>query len=503
MPRALSRLLKQPFRPTTLAVVDLGSNSFRLEVGRVEGDQIFRLDTWRETIRFGAGMDEKGNLTVQARRAALACLTRFRERLSGLHPSAVRAVATNTFRIAKNAAGFLPQAQAALGFPIDIIGGHEEARLIYLGVAHVLPASSQPRLVIDIGGGSTEFIIGRNMTPERLESLKLGCVSMSVRFFGDGSLRADAFAAAETHARAEIEAIARAFGREHWHEAFASSGTALALAAILEENGLSAGGITPDGLARLRKRMIGAGRMARLQLAGVKPERAPVLAGGFAIMAAAIAELDVPRINPVGGALRLGVLYDLLGRTVKRDSRTVTVGSMVERYHIDRPHAARVAAMAKDLYLGASATPDPETAQRVEWAGLLHEIGFTVSHLSFHKHGAYILENADMPGFSAQDQRNLALLVLGCRGGLSKMADFLADRDFVAQILALRLAVLFHHARRAIDAPRIALIVARTIRFGVAKRWLAAHPLTSHLLSVEREAWADLRMPWRASVRGR
>ena len=503
MPRALSRLLKQPFRPATLAVVDLGSNSFRLEVGRVEGDQIFRLDTWRETIRFGAGIDEKGNLTVQARRAALACLTRFHERLSGLHPSAVRTVATNTFRIARNAAEFLPQAEAALGFPIDIIGGHEEARLIYLGVAHVLPASGKPRLVIDIGGGSTEFIIGRHMTPERLESLKLGCVSMSARFFGDGSLRAEAFAAAETHARAEIEAIARAFGREHWHEAFASSGTALALAAILEENGLSAGGITPDGLARLRKRMIGAGRMSRLQLAGVKPERAPVLAGGFAIMAAAIAELDVPRINPVGGALRLGVLYDLLGRTVKRDSRAVTVGSMLERYHIDRPHAARVAAMAKDLYLKSSAAPDPETAQRVEWAGLLHEIGFTVSHLSFHKHGAYILENADMPGFSAQDQRNLALLVLGCRGGLSKMADLLADRDAIAQILALRLAVLFHHARRAIDPPRIALKCARTIRFGIAKRWLAAHPLTSHLLDVEREEWADLGFPWRAPVRGR
>jgi len=203
MLRALSRSLQSPASPATLAVVDLGSNSFRLEVGRVEGDQIFRLDTWRETIRFGAGIDDKGNLTLAARTAALACLARFRERLSGLHPSAVRAVATNTFRVAKNAGGFLPQAEAALGFPIDIIGGHEEARLIYLGVAHELPPSADPRLVIDIGGGSTEFIIGREMTPERLESLKLGCVSMSQRFFPAGELRADAFAAAETHARAE------------------------------------------------------------------------------------------------------------------------------------------------------------------------------------------------------------------------------------------------------------------------------------------------------------
>jgi len=206
MLQALARTFQSTSRPETLAVVDLGSNSFRLEVGRVEGDQIFRLDTWRETIRFGAGMDAKGNLTLAARKAALACLARFRERLSGLHPSAVRAVATNTFRVARNASTFLPQAEAALGFPIDIIGGHEEARLIYLGVAHVLPASNEPRLVIDIGGGSTEFIIGRGMTPERLESLKLGCVSISQRFFANGELRAEAFRAAETDARAHIDA---------------------------------------------------------------------------------------------------------------------------------------------------------------------------------------------------------------------------------------------------------------------------------------------------------
>lgn len=499
MLQTLSRSLSPRSAPQTLAVVDLGSNSFRLEIGRVEGDQIFRLDTWRETIRFGAGLDEKGNLTLAARKAALACLARFRERLSGLHPWAVRAVATNTFRVAKNAATFVPQAEAALGFPIDIIGGHEEARLIYIGVSHVLPASRDARLVIDIGGGSTEFIIGREMTPLRLESLKLGCVSLSKRFFGKGELTAEAFRAAETHARAEIEAIAGEFGPEHWHEAFASSGTALALAAILEENGLSAGGITADGLARLRKRMIGAGRVQRLLLAGVKPERAPVLAGGFAIMAAALAELRVDRINPVGGALRLGVLYDLLGRSVRKDSRVATVESLSERWHIDRAHARRVAAMAKALYLAAAPNPDDDAAQRVEWAGLLHEIGYTVSHIGFHKHGAYILENADMPGFSATEQRKLALLVMGCRGGLSKMTELLHDPDLAAQVLALRLAVLFHHARRAIDSPRLVAKVGRNIRFAISKRWLKAHPLTTHLLGVERTEWEATGRPWRAA----
>ncbi len=485
-------------RPQTLAVVDLGSNSFRLEIGRVEGDQIFRLDTWRETIRLGAGVDARGRITPFARKTALASLKRIGERLRGLHPSAVRAVGTNVFRAAKNAAQFLPKAEAALGFPIDVIGGHEEARLIYLGVAHVLPPSPRPRLVIDIGGGSTELVIGRDLNPERLDSLKIGCVGMTQRFFADGSLRADTFAAAETHARSEIEAVEREFGREHWHDAYASSGTALALAEILEENGLSTGGITPDGLARLRKRMIGAGHINRLRLAGLKPERAQVLAGGFVIMVAALAELGVARANPVGGALRLGVLYDLLGRTVERDSRSVTVEGFLERYRVDRPHARRVAAMAKSLYRKAAPKPDGESEQRLEWAAMLHEIGYTVSHTGFHRHGAYILENADMPGFSAQDQERIALLVLGCRGGLDKIVDRLSDPGLRTKVLALRLAVLFHHARRPVDAPPIALRVGGRIGFGVSQRWLRAHPLTAHLLAKERQEWAAAGWKWQA-----
>jgi exopolyphosphatase/guanosine-5'-triphosphate,3'-diphosphate pyrophosphatase len=487
--------------PKTLAVVDMGSNSFRLELGRVEGDQIFRLDTWRETLRIGAELDAQGRIKAQARREALACLARFGERLRGLHPSAVRAVATNVFRVAANAHRFLPDAEAKLGFPIDVISGHEEARLIYIGVAHVLPSSGAPRLVIDIGGGSTEIIIGRGLEAERLESLKIGCVSFTQRFFRDGRLRAEAFAAAETSARAEIEAIARQFGREHWREAYASSGTALALAEILELNGLSAGGITPEGLGRLRKRMIGAGHVQRLRLAGLKPERAPVLAAGLAIMGAALAELDVPRINPVGGAMRLGVLYDLLGRTIRRDIRTSTVERFLERWRIDRPHAARVAAMAQALYARAATKPRSESAQVIEWAGLMHEIGYTVSHLGFHRHGAYILENADMPGFSAQEQHRLSLLVLGCRGGLTKMAPLLTDEDAKTQLLALRLAVLFHHARGPIDEPRIALSMGKTIRFGVPARWLKAHPLTAHLLDRERGEWQSLGYRWIAAQR--
>jgi len=479
-----------------LAVVDMGSNSFRLEIGRVEGDQIFRLDTFRETLRIGAMLDERNRLTAEARHAAIECLARFGERIRGLHPSAVRAVATNAFRVATNAASFLPQAERALGFPIDVITGYEEARLIYNGVAHVLPASDEMRLVIDIGGGSTEFIIGRGLVPDRLDSLKIGCVDVTQRFFADGSLSADAFAAADTAARAEVEAIADTFGPEHWRTAYASSGTALALAEILEQNGMSSGGITPDGLARLRKRMIGAGHLRRLKLAALKPQRAPVLAGGLAIMAAALSELKVARINPVGGALRLGVLYDLFGRTLKRDIRTATVEQFLTRYRIDRAHAMRVAAMAISLLRRAAPQTDPAMLQRLEWAALLHETGFSVSHTGYHRHGAYILGNADMPGFSAGEQRDLAMLVLGCRGSLDKMKPALADATARSLLLVLRLAVLFHHARRPIDIPKLAIALRPKIRFDVPARWQKAHPLTAHLLERERAEWAALGFPW-------
>jgi exopolyphosphatase/guanosine-5'-triphosphate,3'-diphosphate pyrophosphatase len=244
---------------------------------------------------------------------------------------------------------------------------------------------------------------------------------MTQRFFPDGKLDATAFAAAETHARAEIEAIARDFSRGRWESAYASSGTALALAEILEQNGLSAAGITPNGLLRLRKRMVGAGHISRLSLTALKPQRAPVLAGGLAVMAAAMKELDIDRINPVGGALRLGALYDLLGRNVDRDIRTATVEQFQTRYRVDPEHAVRVAAMAGALYRRAVPSFDAEALQRLEWAARLHETGFSVSHIGFHKHGAYILQNADMPGFAAREQTDLAWLVLGCRGTLAKL----------------------------------------------------------------------------------
>ena len=429
---------------TTLAVVDLGSNSFRLEIGRVEGDQLYRLDTWRETLRFGAGLDAQGRIKSSAMKAALACLARFRERLAGLHPSAVRAVATNTFRVAKNAREFLPQAERALGFPIDIIGGHEEARLIYLGVAHELPHSLEPRLVVDIGGGSTEFIIGRGLEPERLESLRIGCVGITQRVFPRRPNLPPRVRRRRNRGPRRDRAHRQRIRARPWREASESSGTAAAPRKSRAERA-SRGGITPCGLARLKKRMRGRGTFARLSLHALKPERAPVLAGGLAIMTAAVAELRIERIDPVGGALRLGVLYDLLGRTIDADVRGVTVARFVDRYAIDGAHAARVAALAAGLYRRALPGANAASVQLLQWAATLHEIGMSVSHIGFHKHGAYILQHADMPGFSSGEQSRLALLVFGCRGGLAKVEAALGDDAMRLQLLALRLAVLFHH----------------------------------------------------------
>ncbi len=246
--------------------------------------------------------------------------------------------------------------------------------------------------------------------------------------------------------------------------------------------------------------MVGAGDVRRLDLAALKPQRAPVLAGGLAIMTAALAELAVERIHPVGGALRLGVLYDLLGRTEQHDARGRTVEQFMKRYHVERPQAERVAALALDLFRRALPEADPDAVQRLQWAALLHEIGLSVSHGSFHKHGAYILANADMPGFSAGEQRTLAELVLGCRGGLAKMLPRLRDQPFQTQLLALRLAVLFHHARRSVELPKIVLQAGKPIVLHVPARWLKAHPLSAHLLERERAEWASVGMRWKAAA---
>ena len=476
----------------TLAAVDLGSNSFRLEVARVAGDQLYPLDSLKETVRLAGGLTEDKTLDEATQARALACLQRFGERLRGLSPEAVRCVGTSALRVAKNAEEFIPKAEAALGHLIEIVAGREEARLIYLGVAHSLPASPDRRLVVDIGGGSTEVIIGHGLKPHERESLHMGCVNFSQRFFAGGVIDKAALKAAEMSARVEVERIAREFSRGNWQQAVGSSGTARALREIIEQSGWSACGITADGLARLRCQLIKAGHVDALDLPGLSRDRRPVIAGGFAIMAGLFAELDIERMDVAETAMREGILYDLLGRFHKQDMREATVDEFMRRYHIDTRQAERVKQVALKL-LAASGGGDENDVRFLDWAARLHEIGLMVSHSGYHRHSGYILENADMPGFSRTEQARLALLARAQRGALAKLPEFadaaVPDKDRLL-VWLLRQAVILCRSRAEPHLSDATVEAgSKRIRLGLPAGWLERRPLTQRALEEEAVHW--------------
>ncbi len=477
-----------------LAAVDLGSNSFRLQVARVVDDQLYMLDGLREAVRLAAGLGEDKRLDQAAQQRALSCLQKFGERLRGLPREAVRAVGTNSLRVAKNAAEFLKQAEDALGFPIDVIAGREEARLIYLGVAQGLPQTDERRMIMDIGGGSTEFIIGRGLQPLHLESLYMGCVSFSVRYFPGGKIGKANLKQAELAARSELQTIVAEYALGHWDVALGSSGTARVLCDILEQNGYSESGITRDGLEKLRTQLLKAGDVNKLELLGLKPDRIPVLPGGFSIMYAAFCELGIERMQPALGALREGVLYDLLGRYTHNDMREATVQQFMRRYHVAPMQARRVAELADKLarqFLGEQA--DEESLCHLQWAASLHEIGISVAHSAYHKHTAYILANADMPGFSRKEQQRLSLLALAHRGGLEKVRGQLHEAKDFCLVMALRLATLFYRNRGTLELPEISgRFTGSKFHLALAREWLGQSPLTGNALQDEARQWKAL-----------
>lgn len=489
---------------STLAAVDLGSNSFHLQVARVVDKQLYPLDSLKEMVRLAAGLtiDKKLDEASQAR--ALDCLKRFSERLRGFPTHAVRVVGTNSLRVARNAAEFLVKAEAVLGFPIEIIAGHEEARLIYLGVAHSLPVSDNNRLIIDIGGGSTEFIIGSRLEPTKLESLYMGCVSHSLRFFPDGKITKGAMKRAELAAQTEIQGITTEFSAEQWQETYGSSGTARALGRILKLNNYGDSnkteGITLEGLERFREYLLKAGDIRKIVIAGLHPDRVPVIAGGFAIMFAAFKELGIGRMLLTTGALRQGVLYDMLGRFHNEDMREISVQQFMQRYRVDSAQAARIEslslALAKQLLVNH---PDEEAVESalhlLSWAARLHEVGISVAHSGYHKHSAYILGNADIPGFSKMEQMQLSQLVLVHQGSLSKVSEFLANPISLAQSIALRLAAIFYRSRTSIELPPLKIQAnSSSCKLFISQAWLECNPLTETLLRAEVDAWAELKI---------
>lgn len=479
-----------------IAAVDMGSNSFRLQVGRIVANQIYPLDGLKESVRLAAGLGSDKHLDAPSQQRGLEALARFGERLRGFDPRAVRAVATNTLRVAKNAPAFLERAEGVLGFPIEVIAGREEARLIYLGVAHTLANHAARQLVVDIGGGSTEFIIGENIEPIRLESLYMGCVSFSLRFFPEGKVDKRSFKEAEVAARRELQSIVHEYKETGWDEAIGSSGTAKALVDLLEQNGWSDHGLTRAGLERLRGSLLDAGSVNKLKLEGLRPDRMPVLPGGLAIMSAVFKEFGLERMSFSEGALRLGVLYDLFGRHHHDDLREATVNRFMQRYDVDRRQAARVAQTALDLLrqlVPSSREPDHPDARFLVWAARLHEIGISIAHSSYHKHSAYIIGNADMPGFSKRDQGRLSRLILAHRGKLERAQPLRGEASEWTLIFCLRIAVLFRRSRDDKAPPAVDAGFTRTgFSLALRDRAIDELPLTTAALADEAAQWAGI-----------
>ncbi|CAN7254562.1 Ppx/GppA family phosphatase [Acidovorax sp. LjRoot118] len=482
---------------TLLAAVDLGSNSFRLEIGRYEHGHVQRVEYLKETVRQGNGLDENRNLTPEAMQRGWDCLARFGERLAGFSRTQVRAVATQTLREARNREEFITRGSQVLGYPIDVVSGPEEARLIYQGVARLLPQSDERRLVVDIGGRSTELILGQQFTPHAVASFRVGSVAWSSRYFAGGLFTPQAFMAAEIAAKAVLDEALATFRPDGWDVAYGSSGTAGAVGDILTAAGGPEGLITREGLDWLHERLLRAQSADRVRLDGLKDERRAVIGGGISVLRAVFDLLHIEQMQVAQGALRQGALYDLLDREQPgTDLRSTTVNGLMQRFGVDMEHAERVARIACQLFDQAAPAGSERASRKLDWAARLHEIGCRISHSDYHRHGAYILDNTDAAGFAMPELHRLGILVLGQRGKVRKLVEVdLTDAGFALQLLCLRLAVALCHARRDPDTEGLQLQVKGN-RFALAARrgWAAGYPQSAHLLREEMLAWQ--KTPW-------
>lgn len=481
--------------PETYAAIDLGSNSFHMIVCRFFQGELIVEDRLREMVRLGAGMDENRNLTPEIQERALACLENFGQRLRELYPENIRAVGTNTLRSAKNAPEFLQNAELALGHPIEIISGVEEARLIYAGVAHGIGTDGQRRLVMDIGGGSTELIIGIGNKPQYLQSLYMGCVSITQKFFNDGNITSKAFKKAEIAARVELEPVAESYLRLGWKNAIGASGSIRSIRTVVREAGWSDEGITLDSLKTLRDAMIQSGTVDNLDLKGLSSERKPVFIGGVVILLATFKALGIERMQVSDSALREGVIQELLGRFHHQDVRSRAVTNLARRYHADQNQSQMISRTAIELSDQVAAKwklDRMETRKWLEWAAQLHEIGLDISHSQYHKHGAYIAEHVDLAGFSRQEQLVLAALIRNHRRKIAR--DYfqrLANHRIQSArywTILLRLAVLFHRSRATDPLPNVSLTAGKkSLQIIFPDGWLSNHSLTKADLKQESE----------------
>ncbi len=481
------------------AAVDLGSNSFRLHIGHQAGNRMRVVKTARDPVRLAAGLDKDKILAADAIADGVRALRGFKEILEQYQLTGVRVVATNTFRVARNVATFMPLMEQAIGYPIEIISGEEEGRLIYMGVSHEVARPQEARLVIDIGGGSTELIFGHGNDIDVVESYGIGTQQQSITFFPDGKIDARSFEAAITSARSRFDDAAALFQPGAWDAVYGSSGTIRAIAEVIAVNGIGDGSMSFSSLKALEAVLVRCGHVDKFLLPGIKRERVFVMLGGLSVLLGVMEELKVARMTAINAGLRLGALCDLELRSNRHDRRDQAIDVFLRRFRVDEERATRTAALARLLHLQMS--PDASPYQRyLDWASRLHEVGQAISHSGAHKHGAYMVENADMPGFTTGDQAVMGKLVLGQKGNLRKVKAQLDDLDFARAQLALRLAAMMMHARLDEHIEGIRLRMKSRIEIGVGADWAKRHPTVMFWLEKEKDCWDEVNVALSVSV---
>ena len=484
----------------TYAAVDAGSNSFHMIVANIVDGRIQIVDKLKEMVRLAGGLDENRKLNDEAAQRALECLQRFGERIREIPRGNVRAVGTNTLRQARNGRVFLKKANQALGHPIEVISGREEARLIFLGVAYSNFNDTEQRLVIDIGGGSTELAIGRGYDASLTESLYMGCVNMSDRFFKNGEITAKKMRKAILAALQELESIEIKYKHAGWENIYGSSGTILSIRDVIRARGSTETGISWGELTRLKDDVIAAGHVQNFKWEGLPPARASVFAGGLAILCAAFESLSLQHMNVSESALREGLLLDLIGRLHDQDVRDKTVADLLSRYNIDADHARRVEQTVSACFrqLRDHWTLDHSDLKQLRWAALLHEMGLAVAHNQYHKHGGYLLTYSDLPGFSREEQSLLAFLVRCHRRKiapeeLQTLAEDIQQKALHLCII-LRLAVVLNRGRSQNALPEFRLMADDgNIQITFPDNWLPEHPLTGADLKTEADYLASIK----------
>lgn len=493
-------------RSNTYAAVDLGSNSFHLLVARREHGELRVIDRIKEMVRLGGGLDETGLLDPEVQDRAFACLARFGQRLRGIPADNLRAVGTQTFRRMKNSNAFLMVAETALGCPIDIIAGREEARLIYLGVTQAVAGLEERRLVIDIGGGSTELVIGEGLGQLEMESLQYGCVSLTRRFFGDGRITAKRWKKAVRSVLADLQELRLRYLRTGWDSAIGSSGTIKAVEEICRQQGWIEKDINLDALYLLRDRLLEYDTIDAVQLAGLSERRHPVLIGGVVMLLACCTALEIETLKVSPYALREGVLHDLLGRLDDQDPRDKTVDAFMARYSVDRQQVDRVKLIALKVCdkIADGMFLRPLHRQLLAWAADLHEAGLSVSHSRYQLHSGYLVENSDMTGFTRQEQLFLAALVQNHRRAIPRgFADKLPARmhePLRMTLFCLRFACILCRSRDDRTSPTFRMSGGdNMITASFPEGWKKSHPLTMFDLRQEAGDLESIGLQFRVS----